>query len=218
MTTRYQFLAQLHDLLQPKVYVDIGVQCGHSLALARPGSIAYGVDPKPMITVPIPANLALCTMTSDEFFAPGAGWMQHSIDFASIDGMHLFEYALRDFMGCEQYGHTGTVVVFDDVAPYNSAIASREQPPGDWTGDVWKIRPILDEHRPDLTTVLVDTFPTGTLVVWGLDQSSTVLSERYQAIEDYWTAQGDEVPAEILRNRGVPAQVAIEMVKMRNEA
>jgi hypothetical protein len=226
MTTRYQFLAMLHEVLQPKTYLDIGVQNGHSLRLATSATVSIGVDPTPTPQAYAAArtvNGVVYGFTSDAFFrevdrtngVPGVPPLLPPVDFASIDGMHLFEYVLRDFIGCERWAAPGCVVAFDDVSPYSSLIATRVQPPGDWTGDVWKIRPILDEHRPDLTTVLVDTFPTGTLLAWGLDPTSTVLRERYEAIEAEWLAAGEEVPAEILRNRGVTAGVALEMIKRR---
>ncbi len=216
--TRYHFLAILHAELRPKTYLDIGVQNGHSLKLASPDCMSIGVDPEPTplaYAVAQQVGARIYPITSDAFFAevgPGTG---ARIDLTSIDGMHLFEYALRDFIGSEVLASPGGVIVFDDVSPYSSAIAARTQPPGDWTGDVWKIRPILDEHRPDLATVLVDTFPTGTLAVWNLDPSSTVLRDRYAEIERTWLDAGETVPDDILNDRGVPASVAIEMIKGR---
>lgn len=220
MTTRYEFLAELHDALKPKTYLDIGVQNGHSLKLAAPDCMAIGVDPAPTPEAwgyvgQNPGYRNIFVGTSDTFFAGIT--MKQSLDFISIDGMHLFEYVLRDFMNCEQHAALAGVIAFDDVSPYSSAIAGRVQPPGDWTGDVWKIRPILAEHRPDLTTVLVDTFPTGTLLAWGLDPSSTVLRDRYADIERAWLDAGETVPPEILTERGVSADVAIQMLKWRNE-
>jgi hypothetical protein len=218
MTSRHQFLAELHEVLRPEVYLDIGVQAGYSLALAGPDTFAYAVDPVlDYVTAPIRAReVHWAAVPSDLFFAARAQEPSpRLVDFASIDGMHLFEYALRDFMGCEKLAAPGCVVAFDDVSPYNASIATRIQPPGDWTGDVWKIRPILDEHRPELDWVLVDTFPTGTLLVWGLDPANTVLRDRYAEIEAKWLAVGDAVPAEIINERGVQPHIAIQMLKTR---
>jgi hypothetical protein len=216
--TRHQFLAELHEVLRPKVYLDIGVQAGYSLTLAGPDTFAYAVDPVlDHVSVPIRAReVHWAAVPSDLFFAARAqDPSPRLVDFASIDGMHLFEYALRDFMGCERLAAPCCVVAFDDVCPYNASLATRIQPPGDWTGDVWKIRRILDEHRPDLTTVLVDTFPTGTLLAWGLNPASTVLRDRYAAIEAEWLAVGDAVPTEIITERGVQPRLAIEMLEKR---
>ena len=38
------------------------------------------------------------------------------MDLAFIDGLHLFEFSLRDFMNVEKLAHPGSVVVFDDAA------------------------------------------------------------------------------------------------------
>jgi len=227
VVSRYQFLGMLHEVLQPKTYLDIGVQNGHSLKLVRPGTLGIGVDPAPSpeaFSIARAVQSVVYRLTSDRFFeecdrsnnVPGKPDLLPPVDFASIDGMHLFEYALRDFMGCEKWAAPGCVVAFDDVSPYSSLIATRVQPPGDWTGDVWKIRTILGVYRPELTRVLVDTFPTGTLLVWGLDPANTLLKDRYADIEREWLAAGDGVPPEIIAERGVQPNVAIEMLKRRS--
>jgi hypothetical protein len=158
VTTRHEFLAELHLMLQPQMYLEIGVQFGYSLSLAT--CPAIGIDPYPRVTAS--GQQAIYAMTSDDFFAQ-IGLTLPPIDLAFIDGMHLFEYALRDFMNVQRFMTGNGVVVFDDVLPYNAAIAGREPLPGDWTGDVWKIYPIL--QRYDLDATLIDVSPTGVLVV-----------------------------------------------------
>ena len=79
------------------------------------------------------------------------------IDFAYIDGMHLLEYALRDFIGVEQYSARSSVVAFDDVLPRNVEEAARDRHVMPWTGDVFRIPLVLTEHRPDL--VVLSTSP-----------------------------------------------------------
>lgn len=213
VTTRYDFLGRLHDELKPKIYLEIGVQFGYSLELIRPDGYGIGVDPNPIIQRAIPVPHEVHRMTSDEFFTTMT-WTRPPVDFAFIDGMHHAEYALRDFMNVERLSHRDTVAVFDDVSPYNAAIASRIEPPGgDWTGDVWKIRRVFEAWRPDLTAVLVDTFPTGMLVVWGLDAASDTLRNRYEVIEAAFIAAGDDVPQHIINNRGVSPDTAIELLR-----
>lgn len=165
MTSRYEFLAALHEIIKPRTYLEIGVQYGHSLNLAKYSEVAIGIDPQPL-TQPH-GNQVLFSMTSDEYFREHKSLQK--VDFAFIDGMHLFEYAYRDFFNIERRSHPGTVVVFDDMLPRNQAEAAREQCPGDWAGDVWKVYYLLKDDRPDLKLIPVDTFPTGTLVVLGLD-------------------------------------------------
>ena len=206
MTTRHEFLAQLHELLKPRHYLETGVQYGSSLNLAVHSEQAIGIDPLPLCQPH--GNQHIFTVTADDYFQyyiAAEDW----IDFAFIDGSHLFEDALRDFINVEHYGHKNTVVVFDDVLPYNAEIASREILPGDWTGDVWKIYYILTLHRPDLTVFLVDTWPTGTMVVHNLDPSDTVLPFCYQQLLDKYQSIED-VPQDILgRSQAVSPQYVL---------
>lgn len=166
------FLTGLHRLVRPKTYLEVGVQHGYSLNLAFAAEVAIGIDPNPLI-MPT-ANQHIYSMTSDEFFddrhseAHPDGWQ---IDLAYIDGMHLIEYAVRDFQNIARYCHPRSIVAFDDVLPRNQEEARRIPVGtpilGDWTGDVWKIHRMLAEYRPDLRLRLVDTWPTGCLVVSG---------------------------------------------------
>jgi len=220
MTTRHEFLAQLHELLIPRMYLEIGVHTGGSLALARTDEdddcTAWGVDPDPLSPHrPLRRNETVFNVTSDEFFrerAPRENW---PADLAFIDGMHLWEYALRDFLNIEQhFSHTDTVVVFDDVLPYNAEIASRTQPPGgDWTGDVWRVWQALVDLRPDLYMMLVDTFPTGSLVVWGL--KSIVDNDKIykQAVQRYGFDDIPPPPSILSREGAVSAERAIQILK-----
>lgn len=160
----------LHDLLKPTVYLEIGVQFGLSLDLAVYSEVAIGIDPQPLVQPK--GNQMIYTMTSNEYFAQGWDNGNHrKVDLAFIDGSHLFEDALRDFNNVARYCDRRSVIVFDDVLPYNQEIAARTMPPaGDWTGDAWKIMPIL-AGKLGLTgteMVAVDTFPTGSFVVWNL--------------------------------------------------
>jgi hypothetical protein len=66
--------------------------------------------------------------------------------------------------------------------PFNNAITGRVQTPGAWTGDVWKVLPILKKFRPDLKVALFDCPPTGLVACTNLDPNSTVLTEAYDQI------------------------------------
>ena len=70
----------------------------------------------------------LVRTTSDEFFNrrhPFAHLAGQPVDLAFIDGMHLSEFALRDFINTEKFCHAGSVVVFDDMLPRNVIEAGR---------------------------------------------------------------------------------------------
>jgi hypothetical protein len=126
-------------------------------------------------------------MTSDDFFNgpwPAERSADAPFDLVYIDGMHLFEYALRDFMGALKYANEKTVIVFDDVLPYSAAIAGREPIEGDWTGDVWKVVPLIEDHV-DSVTALVNVWPTGAFVAWdweSIPDTLEYLTENYDAL------------------------------------
>lgn len=208
--TRHQLLTELHQRLQPQFYLEVGVQYGTSLNLAVHSKTAIGVDPEPQCRAH--GNQQLYTMTSDDYFQ--YMFTGDRIDFAFIDGSHLFEDALRDFINIEMHSHEGTVVVFDDVLPLTQEMTSRIMVPGHWTGDVWKVSRILHSYRPDLHCLLVDTEPTGTMIVSNLQAKDPVLPMVYSQILDEYLAK-EEVPVEILnRSTALPPKLALGALDM----
>lgn len=198
MVTRHEFLATLHENLKPRGYLEIGVQFGESLKLAQ--CPAIGIDPNPILMGHFPGTTQVYSTTSDDFFGTDhtRELLTFDLDLAFIDGMHLFEYALRDFINVEKCSNSRTVVVFDDVLPRNQHEAARDQCPGDWTGDVWKVPRILRLMRTDLRVHLVDTQPTGTAVVFNLDPSSKRLSQMYEGMNAWGLSEWQTVPGEVL--------------------
>lgn len=181
-------LERLHQALRPAHYLEIGVRHGASLSLAV--GPATGVDPAPAINRPLPPTARVVALTSDEFF--GAPRREQPPDFCFIDGMHLFEYALRDFLNFERCAAPGAVVVFDDIFPNHPAQAQRRRRTRAWTGDVWRIGAALRRWRPDLFVAGIDASPAGLLLVAGLDPQNRRLGERYDALAH--EASLDETP------------------------
>lgn len=212
VTTRHEFLAQLHAYLQPQFYLETGVQYGTSLSLAKHSKLAIGIDPSPLCNAR--GNQKIYSVTADDFFQyfyPDI--LDQKIDLAFIDGSHLFEDALRDFINIEHFSHEKTVVVFDDVLPYNQEIATRDIPPGDWTGDVWKLFPILTSQRPNLEVHLVDTAPTGSMVVWNLDPRDDILPLSYPRFLDEYL-ETEQVPVEMIeRKSAISPEMVLSLLK-----
>lgn len=176
------FLGRVHTALSPDFYLEIGVRRGVSLALATCPSLA--IDPIPELDVPPPEHQKVIRQTSDHFFefsAPGV-LADVAIDLAFIDGMHLFEFVLRDFMNVERYAHELTLAVIDDVFPVHSTHAARRRTTAAWTGDVWKIYDCLSQNRPDLALIPVDTSPSGMLLVFGLNPANGTLRQLYNPL------------------------------------
>jgi spore maturation protein CgeB len=104
-THYFALMQELHQDLKPDVYLEIGTESGASLALSKGLSIA--IDPAFQIEADVmgsKSGLILQQCTSDAFFASGLlEKLGVKIDLAFLDGMHLFEYLLRDFINTEQH-------------------------------------------------------------------------------------------------------------------
>jgi hypothetical protein len=197
---RHDLLRELHRVYRPRTYLEVGVNDGRSLALSRVKSIA--IDPAFKVTSPISCDVRLVKATSDKYFAREkavAFFPDRLIDLAFIDGMHLFDFALRDYINIERFAKWSSVVVFDDMLPRSIDEAARDRHTGPWTGDVYKLVEVLREHRPDLVTVLMDTEPTGQLLVFGADADNRTLPDRYDALIEQWVvADPQDVPERVL--------------------
>lgn len=188
-------LSLLHELLLPRRYLEIGVDFGASLELASCSAI--GIDPAMRVsqdllgTKPI---LILAQQTSDEFFTANdpRAMLGGPIDLAFVDGEHLIEQVLSDFSNIERSCAPGSTIAIHDCLPHDQHMARRNREdrtgreqsnnPNWWTGDVWKLVPILQRYRPDLKLELFRAPPTGLLLATNLDPSSTLLFDQRSAI------------------------------------
>ena len=197
---RHEFLKQLHRLVRPRTYLETGIQLGQSLALSRVPSV--GIDPAFSITSELRADVHLARTTSDEFFArkdPLAYLPKRVVDLAFIDGMHLAEYALRDYLAVERFTTPASVIAFDDMLPRSVDEAARHRHTRAWTGDVYKAGLALRELCPDLVVLEVDTEPTGVVVVLAPDASRDGVLPGYDDWLDVALAPDpQQVPAEVL--------------------
>lgn len=189
-------LERLHASLTPRRYLEIGVSNGDSLALAS--GIAIGIDPDLSAARHWSRGKTACLMfqmTSDDFFAQYSATQLAGgpIDLAFLDGLHYFEFLLRDFINTEKVCAPGSTIVLHDCVPTDAGVAERANDPALrprhpdwWAGDVWKLLPILRRHRPDLRIDVLDAAPTGLVVIRKLDPTSRVLEARYDAIDAEW--------------------------------
>lgn len=189
----------LHLERAPHLYVEVGVRHGRSLQAAA--CRAIGVDPEPDIQVELPPTATICAMSSDDWFAAGAPEVDGPIDLAFIDGMHLAEFALRDFINLERRMHPAGVIVIDDISPNHPVQAARERVSRAWTGDVWQVVEVLRRRRRDLTVITLDTHPTGLAVVVGLSPHNTRLATDLPELEAAFLEEPD-VPEHVLTRRG----------------
>jgi predicted O-methyltransferase YrrM len=167
-------LGYIHHALAPKTYLEIGVETGATLSLAKTAERIVGIDPN-LTAVrkhDLDARARLYEATSDEFFAMHTVsdvFEGRPLDLAFIDGMHRFEYAIRDFCNVELWSNADTTVVIHDVLPVLPIVAERERQTKFWVGDVWKALWLLVEERNDLTIRVIPTPPSGLAVIRGLN-------------------------------------------------
>lgn len=197
-TVYTDFMAKLCAEREVETYLEIGVQSGLNIQKIKAKNV-YAVDPAFQITVD-PTVLKVSSLfyrgTSDSFFkSEYADLMEaQGVDFAFLDGMHLFEYLLRDIYNTEMRSKPSGLIALHDCMPFNSEMIERVRNiagrkmryEGAWTGDVWKVVPILKKYRPDLVVRLVDCAPTGLVFITNLDPDNTVLKDKYlEIVEEF---------------------------------
>ena len=179
-----QALDLFHDALRPANYVEIG--CGKGASLARARCSAVGISSNFEISTPLKAPTRIFKSTSDEFFARQnlQALLGGPFDLAFIDGMPNAEFALRDFINLERHAHAGSVIVVRNILPKDIAWTSRTRQAEAWTGDVYKLIPLLRRERPDLSIEVFDIERTGLAVIHRLAPGDTRLAdalERHEA-------------------------------------
>lgn len=183
----YTFLATLHQTLLFDWYLEVGCRKGDSFAPVRSKTIA--VDPFFRAEINIigkkPA-LHVFQTTSDDFFAQK--FLERNgirLGLSFLDGMHLYEYLLRDFMNAEANSRPEGVILMHDCVPFNHGMTTRDLnniPRAAWTGDVWKLIPILQRWRPDLTVTVLDCRPTALVAVSNLSPGNQALHKAQDEI------------------------------------
>ena len=181
------FFDALHKRYLFDWYMEVGCRTGEVFAQVRGKTIA--VDPYFQAARNVIGSkpaLHVFQTTSDDFFA--SNFLEHNkiaLSLSFLDGMHLFEYLLRDFINAERNSHPKGVIAMHDCCPRNSAMTTRDLdnlPARSWTGDVWKLLPILQQYRPELQIAVLDCSFTGLVLVSGLDPSNDVLAKNYDDI------------------------------------
>ena len=219
--TYLHMLVDLHRLMAPARYLEIGVNEGHSLACAGSGTRLLGVDPAPRVVSLDHPDWSIVEATSEAFFRERdvSDLLGGPVDLAFVDGLHHFEVALADVISIESHAHPGTVVLVHDALPIDKPTSERDRSSVVWSGDVWKAVVLLRRHRPDLMVTTMDVSPTGMAVITGfgevVDNSWVEPAVRGLMDADY----GDLVAMGVERSLGVrpgtPAVLA-DLLPARN--
>ena len=185
-TDYYRVLQHIHNFLRPRTYLEVGVRHGESWRLARRDTQSIGIDPNARISHQIVSNGFLFQGTSDQYFS------QHDtrgtfgglpVDLSFVDGMHHFEFALRDFINLERLSSGTSLILLHDCLPIDEETSTREMKTFLWSGDIWKVIICLRRERPDLQIDVFDTGPTGLAVIQNLDPSNDYLLEHFHSVE-----------------------------------
>lgn len=226
------YIQSLAVAMNASRYLEIGTSTGASLARINCASVA--IDPAFQITMPVTGKKPAChlyQMTSDDYFANHypKTVLGGTIDFAFLDGMHRYEYLLRDFINAEKHCAPGSVILLHDCLPPTFEMTNREGTRGlsnqkysqCWTGDVWKVVAILKQWRPDLKMRLLDCPPTGIVAISALDPTSDVLGKNYDRIvEDFAPKASDIDDLQVfiaanqpISSKAVPPQDLLRLLK-----
>jgi hypothetical protein len=99
---------------------------------------------------------------------------------AFIDGLHVFQQSLKDFMHVESFCGPRSVVLIHDTIPLDELTQRLDRQRKFYRGDVWKTVLCLKHYRPDLDIFTIATPPTGLTVVTGLDPTSRILTDQFE--------------------------------------
>lgn len=178
----YVMLNHLHNVLQPGLYLEVGVDQGRSIAAAQPPTHVVGIDPKPHINTPPRAECNLLPIASDDFFASNRAseLLSSGIDLAFIDGLHEFQQIVRDFWHVERYCKEDATIVLHETIPYDDYSATQTPQTSWWAGDVWKLIPLLQSARPDLEMFVIRTPPSGLTVIRDLKSTPVTSLEDFE--------------------------------------
>lgn len=156
-----------------KNYLEIGVFNGHVFFRIK-STFKIAVDPEFQFdalrkigkTIINPYNIfnKYISKTSDDFFEQDAPRLfeKKNIEISLIDGMHEYQYALRDVENILKYLGDDGVIIMHDCNPVTkeAAITFDEWKAlgmkGQWNGDVWKAIVHLRSLRKDIDVFVLD--------------------------------------------------------------
>ena len=171
---RTQLIQTLMEQKGFKNYLEIGVSNGHVFFKVK-GTFKVAVDPEFKFNIFRKIGKAIVntdnlfnkyfSKTSDDFFALDAPQLfaQKKVEIALIDGMHEYEFALRDVENVLNYLENDGIIIMHDCNPKvkKSASTYKEWETNgmdyEWNGDVWKTILHLRTFRNDIDVFVLDT-------------------------------------------------------------
>lgn len=191
---RSEVIQYLINKKKYKRYLEIGVFNGEVFFKTK-APYKYAVDPafrfvvetkyKMMLKNLSNVNAKYFTKTSDDFFKEDAAslFSKKKIDICFIDGMHEFDFVLRDTINCLKFLDENGVIILHDCNPLTAeAEVSYEEwkkrdLAGEWNGDVWKIIVYLKSLRDDVNVFTLDTDQGLGIITKGTPQTKLDFTE-----------------------------------------
>lgn len=154
------FVASVAQIIQPKVYVEIGIYQAATLnAVAKHCELAIGVDINPSASKYIKGKNTEFVSGTTADLVKLCALRQIAIDFAFIDGDHRSEAVMSDFVAVDRFATKNALVLFHDTWPENSEDASDGR-----CSDSYRVPTLLKERtNGEWSSVTIPVFPGLTL-------------------------------------------------------
>ena len=112
------------------------------------------------------------------------------------------------------------LIVIDDIFPCHPVQAHRRRRSGSWTGDAWKLLPVLRQIRPDLTLLCLNAHTTGLLLIAGLDAANSALAEAYPELVRQYRPIVEPPPEVLARHGAIPSDhpLVVELLQLLRQA
>jgi len=169
--------------------VFFNIKAKHKVAVDP--SFSFTTSKRIRRTIKSPNNLFanFIEKTSDDFFAQDAPTLYSTtkVDISLIDGMHEYEFALRDVENTLKYLQPNGVIIMHDCNPQTPEAAvsfndwKNRNFEGNWNGDVWKTIVYLRSLRKDINVFVLDCDHGLGIITWGTPEN--LLTYTPEAIE-----------------------------------
>ncbi len=194
MMDRSEVIQYLINKKNCKHYLEIGVFNGEVFFKIK-AQHKYAVDPafrfaketkyKMMLKNKSNITAKFFTKTSDDFFKENAPalFSKKKIDLCFIDGMHEFDFVLRDTINALNYLDEKGIIILHDCNPLTAeaeisfADWKNRGFTGEWNGDVWKIIVHLKSVRDDINVFTLDTDQGLGIITKGTPQAKLNFTE-----------------------------------------
>ncbi len=167
-TSHYDYLSHKHKNEDIKSYLEIGVSKGTSLQLAGENCKCVAVDPSPQIRSFNGLDVELFEIKSDQFFKNNTSQYKKCFELVFLDGLHTAFQTLKDIINSADCLTDSGQILVHDVLPISPVVSTSERNTIFWTGDVWKLLPILCQDTDSYDWEVLKLGPSGLLRLYNI--------------------------------------------------